>query len=264
MKSMLSGVALAATLSLTITAQQPPSGYHSVACIKVKPGKVAEYQKWTSDSVHKLQQANADSGRISAWYLVSSVMPQGNAAMCDYYSVSFYPGSPPAPMGRGELEVALKKASTGMSAQAYIEKRTSLTDLVSLELWQTHIAVGTVKKGDYLYLNRMKVPKLEEWIETEKKIWQPMAEQWVKDGGMHGWSLNVAVIPGGSELKYQATTVDVFPSWDAAMKYGNDIAATFKKVHAGMDMEHTFEYLKMRDLAVQDLLTVEDVVTPAK
>lgn len=91
-----------------------------------------------------------------------------------------------------------------------------------------------------------------------------MAEQSVKDGSMHGWFLNIPVLPGGSEPKYQATTVDVFPTWDDAMKYGGDIAATFKKVHAGKDMDHTFEYLKMRDLAVQELWTVEDVVTAAK
>lgn len=171
MKSVILGVALAATYTLTMAAQQAPVGYHSVACVKVKPGKGAEFQKWALDSAHKVQQANADSGRIAAWYLLSAVLPQGNSVMCDYYSISIYPALPPAPMGTEALGVALKKASIGMSAQEYIEKRSSLTDLVSSEMWQNQIAVGTLKKGDYLYINRMKVAKLEEWIETEKKIW---------------------------------------------------------------------------------------------
>lgn len=150
MKSVILVIALAATYTLTMAAQPAPVGYHSLACIKVKPGKRAEYQKWALDSVHKLQQSNADSGQIAAWYLVSTVMPQGNSAMCDYYSISIFPALPPAPRGIEGLEVALKKASIGMSAQEYIDKRSSLTDLVSAEMWQNQIAVGTLKKGDYL------------------------------------------------------------------------------------------------------------------
>jgi hypothetical protein len=65
-------VALAAAFPVTLPAQQAPSGYHTVACIKVKPGKGAEYGKWAAEDVHKRQQANADSGESrsgSCWDL---------------------------------------------------------------------------------------------------------------------------------------------------------------------------------------------------
>jgi len=258
------GAVVAVTLAVALPAQQAPSGYYGFACIKVKPGKGAEFQEWAADSLHKFQQANVDSGRFSAWFLLNSVMPQGISATCDYYSLWRYPALPSPPMGAEAVGEALKKASAGVGAREFIERRTALVELVSMEIWQIQIGVGTVQKGDYLFINRMKVPKVDEWVDMEKKIWQPMAEQWVKDGGLHGWFLNLPVLPGGSELKYQATTVDVLPNWEAAMKYGADISETFKKAHPGKDMEHTFEYLKMRDLAVQELWKVEDVVRPAK
>jgi len=262
---LLLSVALAAAFPVTLAAQQPPSGYHTVACIKVKPGKAAEYRKWAADDVHKLQQANADSGRISAWFLLGYVMPQGTSAACDYLSISLFPGAPPAPMGMDALGAALKKSGLAMSAQEYVDHRGSLTDLVASELWQNQIDVGTLEKGDYLVLNHMKVPKMDEWIAFEKKVWQPFAESMVKDGVQRGWFLNVQVIPGGSDLKYQASTVDVYPSWDAYFKLNNGFAERFKKVHPDMDINQTFDnFEKLRTIGSLEMLSVEDVALPAK
>ena len=222
-------VALVATFPVTLPGQQAPSGYHTVACIKVKPGKSAEYRKWAEEDVHKLQQASADSGRVSAWFLLRYVMPAGSSAACDYLSISLYPGAPPAPMGMDALGAALKKSGFAMSAQEYVDHRSSVTDLVASELWQNQIAVGTLQKGDYLVLNHMKVLKMDEWIAYEKKVWQPFAESMVKDGVTRGWFLNVQEIPGGSDLKYQASTVDVYPSWDAYFKLGNGSQSALRK-----------------------------------
>src|SRR5260370_2574837 len=121
-------VALVVTFPVTLSPQQAPSGYHTVACIKVKPGKGAEYRKWAAEKTHKLQQANADSGRISAWFLLRYVMPQGSLAACDYLSISLFPGAPPAPMELDELGAALKKSGLATSAQEYVDQRSSLTD----------------------------------------------------------------------------------------------------------------------------------------
>ena len=240
--------------------QAPPTGFHAVACLKVKPGKDAEFKRWALESNHKVQQANLESSRISQWMLASAVMPQGTSAVCDYVSISVFPGLPPAPQSTEELGVALKKASLTMSAQEYIDKRSSLVELVTYEMWQTRLLVGAMHKGDYLFVNRMKVQKVDDWISNEKKVWQPMAEQWIKDGSLAGWILVLPVLPGGTGLKYQAMTVDVFPNWQAAMKYPDNVPETFKKAHPGKDFDHALEYLTMRDLAVQELWKVEDLV----
>jgi hypothetical protein len=258
-------VALAATFPASLPAQEAPTGYHTVSCIKVKPGKGAEYRRWVAEDVHKLQQASADSGRISAWFLLESVMPGGTSAACDYVSVALYPGAPPAPMGLDGMSAALKKSGLAMSAQEYVDHRGALTELVSAALWRNLVAVGTLQKGDYLVLNHMKVHKMDEWIAYEKKVWQPFAESMVKDGVTRGWFLNVQELPNGSDLKYEAATVDVYPSWDAYFKFGNGFAERFKKVHPDLDINQTFDnYEKLRTIGLLEMLSVEDFVAPAK
>ncbi|MGA7241926.1 MAG: hypothetical protein WBX19_02035, partial [Terracidiphilus sp.] len=84
-------VALVTALSATLFAQQAPSGYHSVVCIKVKPENNTEFRKWAAEDVHKLAQSRVDAGA----YILRSLNPAGRSAECDYVIVSMYPGIPP-------------------------------------------------------------------------------------------------------------------------------------------------------------------------
>ncbi len=260
----LFSVALVAAFSVTLFAQQAPSGYHRVACFKVNPGKTSEYHKWAAEDVHKMQQSSADSGVISTWYLLRAVTPQGASARCDYLSVVMYPGMPPAPLDLDQLGATLKKAGLPMSAQEFVDHRNSLTQLVSNNLFQNQIFVGTSKKGDYFMVNYMKVPNTGDWLAYEKKAWQPMAELMAKDGARSGWSVNLQVLPAGSDLKFEAVTVDVYPSWDAIFKVV-DFAGYFKKAHPDMEVGTTMEaFGKLRTIVSTDLYTVEDMVTATK
>jgi hypothetical protein len=256
---------LAATFPLTLAAQQAPNRYHTVTCIKLKPGiTFADYRHWVEEGPHKVQQANADSGRISAWYQLEYFMPAGTSAPCDFVNVAIFPGPPPAPLTLEDLAAALKKAGITMGAKEFADKRSSMAELVFAELWENWNAVGTLQKGDYVVLNHMKVPNLSDWVAYEKKMWQPFAEAMVKDGVMRGWFLNIPVYPGGSDLKYQAATVDVYPGWDALFK-DNGFAERFKKVHPDADMNQTFaSFEKLRTIGSMEVLRVEDVVLPAK
>jgi len=62
--------AIAAACSITVFAQQAPSGFHTVNCIKVKPEKAAEYHKWIADVVTKLAQrrSGGSAGQPAAYY----------------------------------------------------------------------------------------------------------------------------------------------------------------------------------------------------
>jgi hypothetical protein len=260
----LASVALAATLSATLFAQQAPTGFHSVACIKIKPENAKDFRKWAAEETHKFAQARVDSGSVSTWLLLRSVLPTGTSAECDYLSIFMYPGSPPKPLELDELGAVLKKAGLTMSAQEYVDRRTALTRLVSNNLFQNKAFAGTMNKGDYFQVNYMKVPNMEDYLAYEKKVWQPLAEAMVKGGVRTGWSLNVQVFPSGSDLKYQAVTVDVFPSWDAMFK-DIPLTDTFKKVHPDMEAGTTFEnYQKLRTIIATNVFQVEDMVTPAK
>ena len=260
----LVGVAAIAALPVLLPAQEGPRGYHAVACVKVKPGASAEFQKFAAGDLHKLQQSFADSGRIAAWFLLKYAMPQGSSAPCDYVTISLYAGAPLAQPGADAMGAALEKAGVAMSGQQFIDKRSSLVDLVNYEMWQNQAAVGTLQKGDYVVLNHMKVQNLDDWIAYEKKVWRPVAESLVKDGIQRGWTLNVQLMPGGSDVKYQASTADVYPSMEAIFK-GFDLVDLFKKVHPDLDVNQTMErFQKLRTIGSAELLSAEDVVRPSK
>jgi hypothetical protein len=263
-RSFLS-VAIAAAFSATLFAQQAPSGYHSVACIKIQPGKSAEFHKWMATDGRAFQQARVDSGVISSWMLLRSVIPTGTSAECDYLSIALYPGAPPKPLGLDEVDAALKKAGLTMSAQEFVDHRSSLTQLVSQDLFQNRISVGTMKKGDYFIVNYMKVQDIGDWLKTEKEVWQPMAESMVQAGVTSGWSVNVRVLPSGTNQPFDAVTVDVYPSWDAVFAGSAPVPEHFKKTHPDMEFGMTMERIeKLRTIVSRELFTVDDTAGQAK
>jgi hypothetical protein len=262
-RSLLS-VVLAAAFSVTLLAQQAPTGYHSVACIKVKPENASEYRTWAAEDSHKFAQAMVDSGAVTTWFRLRSVIPQGTSAECDYLIISIYPGAPPKPLDIDEMGAVLKKAGMTVSAKEFVDRRSSLTQLVSNNIFQNKILVGAAKKGDYFMVNEMKVSNMNDYLAYEKKVWQPLAEAMAKDGVRTGWSLNVRVLPRGSDLKYEAVTVDIFPSWDAVYK-NLPFADTFKRVHPDMELGTTFETAeKLRTIVSANLYHVDDMVSSTK
>jgi hypothetical protein len=248
----------------TLTAQNQTTGYQRVACVKVQPGKFREYLAFANDVTAKTMQVGVDTGEISGWYLLRSVMPAGEEARCDFVSVTTYVGLPPAPRGPQTLATHLEKAGLRMTADEYYAKRDSLTRLVSQELWRAAITVGArPQKGDYMYVNFGKMPSVRDYVEFEQTIWKPMAEAWVKDGQLRGWMVNQAILPGGSDIKYPAISIDVFPSWEAALQ-PRSIQEMFKRIHSDKDYAQTFNQRlpKVRELARREFLTVEHAVVP--
>ena len=161
------------------------------------------------------------------------------------------------------MNAGLKKAGLTMTAKEYVDQRNSVVQLQLSELWENVNALGTLQKGDYVVLNHMKVFNSTEWIAFEKKTWQPLAESMVKDGLMRGWFVNVPVF-GGSDVKYQGSTVDVYPNWEALFK-DPGITERFKQAHPGKDLNQTLDAAeKLRSIGLRDVLTVEDAVAPAK
>jgi hypothetical protein len=178
-----------------------------------------------------------------------------------------YPGIPPQPLGLEELDAALKKAGMSMSAQQYVDRRNSLTTLVSNNMYQNQSYVGAFKKGDYFVVNYMKVSgeNMDDYLAWEKKVWKPLAEAMAKDGVRTGWSLNTRVLPSGSEQPYQAVTVDVFPTWESIYKDDPQFVDRWHKVHPDMELGTTFErYEKLRTLAVSQLYVVQDLIQATK
>lgn len=260
-------VAIAAAFSINLTAQPSSTGFHSVACIKVKPENNAEFRKWAAGDVHKYAQSRVDSGALSSWIMLRSVAPAGQSATCDYVVVAMYPGIPPQPLGLEELDAALKKAGISMTAQQYVDRRAALSTLVSNNIFQTQDSVGAFKTGDYFVVNYMRVAdeNLDDYLAYEKKVWNPIAEAMAKDGTRSGWSLNLRVFPNGSEQPYQVVTVDVYPSWESIFKPDTQFPDRFRKVHPDMELGTTFEhYNKLRSQANVELYVVQDFIGAKK
>lgn len=256
--------AVAVALATTLVAQRPATGYHTVACLKVKPESSADFQKFLTDVSHKIAQGRADNGEITQWYLLRAVLPQGSSAECDYLFVTMFSGAPHL-VSPENLAAAIKKAGLSISPQDYMNRRNALSTIVSVAVFQNLSFVGTPKKGDYFRVNYMKVPNVDDWAANEKKIWKPLAEAFQKDGLLDGWSINAQVLPGGADLPYQAVTVDVFPTWDAIFANDPKFVERFKTVHPDMELGTTFEqFEKLRTIESIKVFELEDYVTAAK
>jgi hypothetical protein len=239
--------------SNTGSAQEPSGspGFHGVACVKVRHGKSADFKTLVDGTFLKYAQSRVDSGAISAWLVLRTVIPAGHDATCDYAFVTFYPGMPNAPMGDEEMTAAMKKAGISSSLEDMRQQRDAAGYLVYNALERTAVHVGQAKKGDYIIVNVMSVPDTGAWIANEKKLWQPIFEDGVKDGSVDGWSVVEQFLPRGAKDQGTTYTVDIYPSWEAMFKFfGPGFSDRWKKIHPdvpinqGMDAEHKVDTIE--------------------
>lgn len=259
---LLLTIAALAMSAAQLPAQAPaaPVYYQTVNSIKVLPGKGTEYVKFVTETSMKIAQMRVDAGEIVSWSLSRSVMPAGQEARCDYIISTISEGAPTPPMGTEDFEKRLKKAGINMTSAAFIAQRTTLSTLVSTEMWQQRIRVGMPQKGHYYYLNFMKVLDAAAYTNFETTTWKPLAEEWVKDGTQSGWSYGTKVLPSGTETPYTAYSVDFFPTWEAVFK-GRNPETIFGKVHSGKNYQETMAQLpKLRSLARRELWVIVERV----
>jgi hypothetical protein len=166
-------------------------------------------------------------------------------------------------MNPDDVTAALHKAGLSMTAKELSDRRDSLAHLVYTEMLFTLTRVGKVDKGGYVVLNSMSVPNMNEWLDFEQKVWQPVAEELMKEGVQSGWALNTPVFPGGAKDMNLASTVDMYPTWESVYK-SSGIAETWKKVHPDMDGQTTMERVqKLRTIDHRALYRVEDLIMAA-
>ena len=265
-RHLLWGAALAAALPVTLVAQQASPGFHMVYCVKVKSGKGADFRAMLNGDYRKLQQSRVDSGALSGWIALRTVVPRGREATCDYAFVSFYPGLPSAPMSNEEITADLQKAGIGSSAEQLDQQENAVGHLVYNSIDRTALHVGAAKKGDFIVVNDMKVTDTDAWIGNEKKLWQPIFEDGVKDGSVDGWSVIVQFMPRGSEDRATTYTVDIYPSWDAVYKFfGPDFDARWKKIHPDVPLDQGYaQEHKLDTITHTTLYEVVDAIQPSK
>src|SRR5664279_6375823 len=94
---------------LFIAAAQDQPAYVRDACVKVAPGKSAEYAAMLRDVTAKQMRVRIDDGHAAWWLALSSVVPAGAAARCDYHVVIGYAGFPPETPTPEQNTAELKK-----------------------------------------------------------------------------------------------------------------------------------------------------------
>jgi len=265
-RHMAFAAALAAALSATLVAQPAPSGYHSISCVRVKPGKSDAFNALLSGDYSKIEQARVDSGAVSAWIALRTVIPAGTNAGCDYVLVTFYPGLPAAPLSDDEMTAVLQKAGVSSTLQDWHARISDVGELVSNNITRYHALIGGSKKGDYLVFNSMKVSSVSECVDTEKRLWQPYAEEEVKEGVLDGWAVNSQVMPRGDKDPSLVSTVDIFPTWNSMFTYiGPDFITRWKKVHPEVSTDEAFAEID-KACTIEHTVTykVEDQIVSSK
>lgn len=260
------GAALAAALPVTLAAQQASPGFHQVSCVKVKPGKGADFRTLLNGDLHKLEQSRVDSGAYSGWIALHTVIPAGREATCNYVLVSFYSGLPRAPLSDEEMTAELQKAGISSTLEQLDQQEDAVGYLVYNSIDRTVLHVGGAKKGDFIVVNNMKVTDNDAWIDNEKKLWQPIFEDGLKDGSVDGWSVIVQFMPRGSEDRSITSTVDIYPSWDAVYKFfGPGFEARWKKIHPDVPVDQGFaQEHKLDTITHTTLYKVVDAIQPSK
>lgn len=261
-------VALAMIFSATLFGQTRQTGYHTVACFKVKSDRGSDFRKFMSDESHKLAQGRVDDGEISTWYLLRAVLPQGRDVECDYISIAFFPGTPHV-LGTQELLAALKKSGMSITPEDYLSHRDAVSTLVSVSLFQNDISAGSPTKGDYFHVSYLKTTNREEFVDWDKRVWLPVHETLIKDGIETGWSINTQVLPGGADQRFQAVAIAAFPSMDAFLLRDSRIVDEFRKAHPDMEVGTTQEqfgkfmaqFAAMRTVQNVELYQLEDSIT---
>jgi len=265
-RHMAFAAALAAALSATLVAQQAPSGYHSISCVRVKPGQSAAFRALLSGDYRKIEQARVDSGAVSGWIALRTVIPAGTDAGCDYALVSFYPGLPAAPLSDDEMTAVLQKAGVTSTLQEWHGRLTDLGELVSNNITQYQALVGGAKKGDYLVFNSMSVTNVGQCVAAQKRLWQPFAEEGMKEGAQDGWAVNIQIMPRGDKDPSRVSTVDIYPTWDSMFTYfGPDFTTRWKKVHPELSPDEAFSELdKLCTIDHSVTYKVEDQIVSSK
>lgn len=221
-------VLTAAAQNQTPTQNQPPK-YVVDTCIKATTGKNAELRTYVSDVLVKIARVRVADG-AAAWYVVlNAVAPAGSEARCDYHLVNGYNGFPPEASAE-KTAAARKKAGITLTAEEISARANAVAHAVNVDYWRSVADVGSMaEKGQYVRINyeKLKPGQTSAWIELENTGWKPFAES-LKGSGL-GWHMNVLSMPGGTSQRYNAMTLDIYPTWDALGKGWP--GAAWPKVH---------------------------------
>ena len=240
MKTIISILTLALTCLYfhpNLHAQQE-TGYVIVEYMKVKPGMNDEYRD--CERAWKLiHQERVKAGYITGWELEQVVFPSGTDSEYDYLTITHLKNWKAINDLNGtwtdEIWANLTKGLT--AKQKEIADNAELyRDIVKREIWAggEQVFVPGGKRPMYAVENFMRIPpgRMDAWEEMETEFVMPVHKKSVELGTRAGWMITYMVLPRGADYPYQASTLDLYDSWE---QMGLDEGKAWEAVHPGMD-----------------------------
>lgn len=228
-----------ALIGTTVYGQTQPNSYTRALCVKAKDGRVAELAKYLHDVTAKTAKVRVDAGVYSSFIVAQSVVPAGRDAPCDFRLLYRSNGFPAEATGPEKLAEDMKKAGIAMTREQSVTQRDAISYLVSTDYWQNRVDVGgPAAKGSYVRVNYYRTKPgstLANWVAMENGGWRGMAEVWAKESPGMGWGILTIALSAGTEVPYNGITYDLFPTWAALGRSGQN-RATWNKVHPQRDL----------------------------
>ncbi|MEO7142584.1 MAG: hypothetical protein ABI165_03690 [Bryobacteraceae bacterium] len=251
-------------VSTTAVAQNATVPFAKSVCIKVQPGKDADFNRLVTDVLRPSAQVRADAGEFVTQFLMKSVYPAGMDAACDYTLVTLYKGFPPDPKAMMPLAAAFEKAHVAMKPSDVVGQRDAVSRLRRSELWMVRQSLGKIEVGNYARHNFVKVAPddMTQWLTLESETFKPVHQARIDMGAFKGWALVTLAMPSGSALPYNAMTVDFYKDW-ASLAAPSQYQEAFQKTGKG-EMSAAFaQSNRLRGAFVRtELDEVVGVVTP--
>jgi hypothetical protein len=253
------GALLLCCVAQFAAAQDQPPVFSMVACIDTKPGLDNEYEEFALDTQKKIAGVQDPSSNRVGWILLRSVIPAGDNAACNFMVVNVFSGFPKwSSLSLGDR---IKKAGLNMTEEEFRAKRNSLSSLADRKLWQRIDGLEAPKVGNFIMLNMAKVHDWAEWIDIERNVWHPVAEELAKHGKRVSWGAYRLVMPSGTSLPYDGASIDVFADWDS-LGGNQGVNAAIQKVHPNMSSDLLSSRIeRAREFVRHDLYRVVGQVT---
>ncbi|MFK7922565.1 MAG: hypothetical protein AB8H47_11450 [Bacteroidia bacterium] len=227
--------------SPNLLAQDDDAGYVVVEYMKVKPGMMDEYLE--CENIWKMiHQERKNAGLITGWELEQVLYPSGTGTEYDFVTITHFSSWKAIDdLNDSWNEATWNKLTQKLSSaqKEMVDKVEMYRELVKREIWtaQDVLEGEGVATAKYRVENFMKIPAggWEDWIEMETRFAKPVHQKSIDMGIRSGWYLTTMIMPGGEEMAYNASTLDMYNSWEDMNK---DEGAAWQAVYPDMSFAH--------------------------
>jgi hypothetical protein len=205
--------------------------FYLVNYYKADRGKSAEYISLIKTYASKIWKEKIKQGDVSSFTLYSVLTSSGNP---NYDLVSIQSASSINDFSKTNTADFMKKAFPGMDEKTLTGMANmygSLRVPVKTEIYTNVTALRG--EGDYMEVNFMKsLPGKEgEYVRQEKEVYQPIHQEFIKNGNRTAWYFNRLIVPLAEGSEYNYVTGNLFKDWDKSYSVTVDeYMSTYKKL----------------------------------